>query len=158
MVARLIVPAFVWSVAMGIGTWLFFNVTPSIEARVFPVLTKQYNDVEQGDRSVGQICWTWHWNKTRHAQPLVLSWTIIVNGTVVEFPAVTRRERDGSVIRDPQPAALGPGQNDLCTTIPATIDKERDLTVRGVIGYRVPHGLWTIWQDLPPVVVPPLAN
>lgn len=156
MAARFLIHAFVWTFAMGIGTWLFFYVTPSIEARVFPVLTQQRADVDPGDRTPGKICWTWHWNKTRHAQPLVVSWTIVVNGTAVEYQVVTRRERDGTVIRDQQPAALGPGQSDLCAAIPATIDRERDLTVRGVIGYRVPHGLWTIWQDLPPVVVPTL--
>lgn len=60
------------------------------------------------------MCWTWYWNKVRNAQPMVVSWSIIVEGTAVEFPAITERKRDGELLLYPQTSGLGPRRNDLC--------------------------------------------
>ena len=120
-----------------------------------PVLSEQRIEVDDEDRSPGRMCWTWHWVKQRCAQPIVVSWTITVEGTAVEFPAITERQRDGQVLRYPQTGALGPGRNDLCVKIPADLEGVSGLTIRGLINYRMPHGLWTLWQELPVVKVPP---
>ena len=146
----------VWPAATALGLYLFFNVTPLIEARVAPVIEDQSIEFDADDRTPGRMCWTWRWNKVRHGTPLIVAWTIVVRGSAVEYQAVTRRERTGEVIRNPQPAALGKGENSFCADIPAAVDKERDLTILGLINYRLPHGLWTMWQSIPPVNVPPL--
>lgn len=146
----------VWATAGVIGTTLFLYATPMLEARLAPVLTHQRVEVDADDRTPGRMCWTWHWVKARYAQPVVVSWSIAVEGTAVEFPAITERQRDGQVLRNPQASALGPGKNDLCVMIPADIDRIPGLTIRGQINYRMPHGLWTIWQELPVIRIPPL--
>ena len=146
----------VWATAGIIGTGLFLFATPALEARYAPVLSDQQVDVDATDRTPGQVCWTWSWIKKRYAQPIVSSWSIVVDGTAVEYPAITRRQRDQEIVRDIRPAALGPGSNDLCVIIPAELDHLKTLTIKGQINYRMPHGLWTIWQDMPEVKVPPL--
>jgi len=51
---------------------------------------------------------------TRSAMPSrSFPWSIAVEGTAVEFPAITERQRDGEVLRDPATISLGPGRNDL---------------------------------------------
>jgi len=146
----------VWITAGAFGIPLFLFVTPALEARFAPVLIDQKVDVDQTDRSPGQVCWTWSWVKARYAQPIVSSWSIVVEGTAVEYPAITQRQRDREVIRDIRPASIGPGSNDLCVKIPAELDSVKQLTIKGQINYRMPHGLWTVWQELPEVKVPPL--
>lgn len=153
---RVMTAFIVWSIAGVGGGALYLFATPRLEALLAPVLVDQRVEIEPGDRTPGRMCWTWYWTKVRHAQPVVVAWSITVEGTAVEFPAIVQRERNGDVVRNPQTAALGPGRNDLCVTIPAEIDKVPGLTIRGQINYRVPHGGWTIWQDLPVVRVPPL--
>lgn len=146
----------VWSTAGLIGSGLFLYGTPMLEARLAPVIIDQKVETDADDRSPGRMCWTWTWNKVRYAQPVVVSWSLAVEGTAVEFAVVTERQRDGAVVRDPKPTPLGPGSNDLCAIIPADFDRVPGLTIRGQISYRLPHGLWTIWQPLPTVRVPPL--
>lgn len=148
----------VWATAGLFGTALFLYATPMLEARFAPVLTDQRIEFDDDDRTPGRMCWTWHWNKVRYAQPIVVAWSITVEGTAVEFPAITERQRDGQVLRNPQASSLGPGRNDLCVTIPKELDKVPGLTIRGQINYRMPHGLWTIWLELPVVRVPPLPG
>lgn len=148
----------VWASAGVIGSGLFLYGTPMLEAKLAPVIVDQKVETDPDDRSPGRMCWTWTWDKVRYAQPVVVSWSIAVEGTAVEFAAITERQRDGSLIRNPQPTPLGPGRNDLCVVIPAELDHVSGMTIRGQINYRVPHGLWTIWQDLPVVRVPPLAS
>jgi hypothetical protein len=148
----------VWAMAGAVGSGLFLYGTPMLEAKLAPVLRDQRIEIDADDRSPGRMCWTWVWNKVRYAQPVVVSWSISVEGTAVEFSAITERQRDGEVIRNLQPTPLGPGRNDLCVMIPADLDRVKGLTIRGQINYRVPHGLWTIWQDLPVVRVPPLPS
>lgn len=155
---RNVAAALIWAMITITSLWLFFFVTPVLEARFLPVITDQKVEVNPEDRSPGQICWTWSWVKTRQATPVVVAWTIHVSGTAVEYQAVTRRQRDNRVMRDPQPIPPGKGENDLCAIIPTTIDKEPDLTIRGVISYIPPHRLWQLWYDLPPVRVPPLRQ
>jgi hypothetical protein len=154
--ARAVAAVVVWSVAGVAGSALFLYATPRLEAQMAPVLSSQSIRIDPGDRAPGRVCWTWSWVKNRFAQPISVSWTIMVDGTSVEFPAVTERERDGQVLRDPKASSLGPGQNDLCAPIPTHLDRIPGLTIRGQINYRMPHGLWTIWQELPVVRVPPL--
>lgn len=138
------------------GLTLFVYATPRLEAWIAPVLEDQEAVVDADDRAPGRVCWTWKWNKVRYAQPVAVSWSIAVEGTAIEFPAITERQRDGEVLRNPQASPLGPGQNDLCVKIPADLDRVSGLTIRGQINYRMPHGLWTTWQDLPVVRIPPL--
>ena len=154
--ARTVTAVAVWAAAGVIGTTLFLYATPSLEARFAPVLTDQRVEFDSADRSAGRMCWTWHWYKARYAEPVVVAWSISVEGTAVEFPAVTQRQRDGEVLRNPRASSLGPGRNDLCVVIPSDLDTVPGLTIRGHINYRMPHGLWTIWQELPVVRVPPL--
>lgn len=158
MYPKVAVPLAIWGAAFSLMAWLFFYFAPAIEATLFPVLTEQSIVIEPNDRSPGEMCWTWKWNKKRHARPLLVAWTIKVSGSAVFYQGVTRRERDKSIVGNPSLAALGPGQNDFCTIIPAFIDNAPGLVIRGVINYQVPHRLWTIWQDLPPVRVPPLSS
>lgn len=146
----------VWAMAGLVGTGLFLYATPMLEARLAPVLSDQRVDVDDEDRSPGRMCWTWYWFKNRFAQPIAVSWSIAIDGTAVEFPAITERQRDGLVLRNPQASQIGPGKNDLCVVIPKDIDRVAGLTIRGQINYRMPHGFWTIWQELPIVRVPPL--
>lgn len=146
----------VWATAGVFGTSLFLYATPVLEAQMAPVLSEQRVEVEPEDRSPGRVCWTWHWYKNRYAQPIAVSWAITVDGAAVEFPAITERQRDGQVLRNPQASQLGPGKNDLCVIIPRDLDRVPGLIIRGQINYRMPHGLWTIWQELPIVRVPPL--
>lgn len=148
----------VWSIAGIISSGLFLYGTPMLEAKLAPVLTNQKIEINDDDRSPGRMCWTWSWVKVRYAQPVVLSWSITVEGTTVEFPVITERQRDSQIIRNVQPTALGAGRNDLCVVIPKELDRVTGLTIRGQINYRVPHGLWTIWQELPVVHVPPLPG
>lgn len=148
----------VWATAGVVGTTLFLYATPALEARMAPVLTEQRVEVDPDDRTPGRMCWSWFWNKVRYAQPIVVAWSITIEGTAVEFPAITERQRDGQVLRNPQASALGPGKNDLCVVIPSDLDRVPGLTIRGQINYRMPHSLWTIWQELPVVRVPPLPG
>lgn len=156
--AKTVAAIIVWTIAGVAGSALFLYGTPMLEARLAPVLSSQGIRVDPGDRTPGRVCWTWSWFKNRFAQPISVSWTIMVDGTSVEFPAVTERERDGQVLRDPQASSLGAGQNDLCAPIPSHLDRIPGLTIKGQINYRMPHGLWTIWQELPVVRVPPLPG
>ncbi|MEN5084243.1 hypothetical protein ABE438_17320 [Bosea sp. TWI1241] len=156
--ARTVAAVAVWAVAGIIGTTLFLYATPMLEARFAPVLTEQRVEIDQQDRSPGRMCWAWYWTKVRYAQPIVVSWSITVEGTAVEFPAITERQRDGAVLRNPQASALGPGRNELCVVIPVDLDRVPGLIIRGQINYRMPHGLWTIWQELPQIRVPPLPG
>jgi hypothetical protein len=156
MTKRLAAALIVWPFATFIGGLAFFQFGPRIEAYLAPVLVDQRIEIDGTDRSAGRMCWTWFWNKVRYAQPVVVSWSIGVDGTTVVFPLITERERDGQVVRNVQPASLGLGHNDLCVVIPQDMDHVTGLTIRGQINYRVPHGLWTIWQELPVVHVPPL--
>ena len=146
----------VWSVAGAIGSGLFLYGTPMLEARMAPVLSDQRVETDADDRTPGKMCWTWHWTKNRYAQPIAVAWSITIDGTSVEFPAIAKRQRDGQILRSPQASALGPGRSDLCVVIPADLDRVPGLIIRGQINYRMPHGLWTIWQELPVVRVPPL--
>lgn len=155
--ARTAAAVLVWSVAGAIGSALFLYGTPMLEARMAPVLSSQHVEIDDDDRSPGRMCWTWFWTKNRYAQPIAVSWSITIDGTSVEFPAITERQRDGQILRNPQASALGPGRNDLCVVIPTDLDRVPGLTIRGQINYRMPHGLWTIWQELPVVRVPALA-
>lgn len=152
---RTVTAVCVWATAGMIGTGLFLYATPMLETRFAPVLQDQRVEFDPEDRTPGRMCWSWFWTKTRYAQPIVVAWSISVEGTAVEFPAITERQRDGKILRDPQASALGPGRNDLCVSIPRELDKVTGLTIRGQINYRMPHGLWTIWQELPVVRVPP---
>lgn len=154
--ARAITAVAVWSAAGILGAGLFLYATPMLETKMAPVLSDQRIETDADDRSPGRMCWTWHWVKNRYAQPIVVSWTISIEGTAVAFPAITERQRDGQVLRYPETGSLGPGRNDLCVVIPADLDKVPGLTIRGQINYRMPHGLWTIWQELPMLRVPPL--
>lgn len=154
--ARTVAAVSVWAVAGIVGTTLFLYASPALETRLAPVLVDQAIEIDPGDRTPGRMCWTWKWTKARNAQPVVVAWSITVEGTAVEFPAVTQRQRDGRILSHPQASTLGPGRNDLCVNIPADIDGASGLTIRGHINYRMPHGLWTIWQELPVVRVPPL--
>ena len=157
--ARTVAAVGVWATAGVVGTALFLYATPMLETRFAPVLVDQRVETDADDRSPGRMCWTWHWNKVRYAQPIVVSWSITVEGTAVEFPAITERQRDGEVLRNPTTSSLGPGRNDLCAVIPADLDRiKTGLLIRGQINYRMPHGLWTLWQELPGVRVPPLPG
>lgn len=149
---RLVAITLVWTMALILGLVLFYFATPPLEARFYPVLTKQR--IENVERFPGRVCWRWVWNKVRFAHPSVVSWSLVVNGTAVEYQILPRRKRDGEVVRDIKPAPLGPGSNEFCASIAATLDTIPDLTIQGQAGYVVPHGLWTIWQEVPPVPVP----
>lgn len=148
----------VWATAGMLSTALFLFATPMLEGKMAPVLSEQRVEFDADDRSQGRMCWTWSWFKNRFAQPIAVSWSIAIDGTAVEFPAITERQRDGQVLRNPQASQIGPGKNDLCVVIPADLDKVQGLTIRGQINYRMPHGLWTLWQELPVVRVPPLPG
>ena len=155
--ARTAAAVVVWSVAGAVGSALFLYGTPMLEASIAPVLSDQHIEIDADDRTPGRMCWTWHWTKNRYAQPIAVAWSITVDGTAVEFPAIAERQRDGQILRNPQASALGPGRNDLCVVIPSDLDRVPGLIIRGQINYRMPHGLWTIWQELPIVRVPPLT-
>lgn len=146
----------IWAIAGMIGSALFVHASPILERRLAPVLTDQRIEIDLEDRTEGRMCWTWYWNKRRYAQPLIVSWSLSIEGTAVEVPIITSRERDGMVLRNPQVHAIGQGKNELCAIIPATYDRLTGLVIRGHINYKLPHGLWTMWQELPPVKVPAL--
>lgn len=148
----------VYSLAGSIGLPLWLYASPRIEAILAPVLTHQQVEFDSDDRTPGRFCWTWKWVKTRPAQPIVSSWALVVDGNAVEFPVVTSRQRDGEVLRAINPAPEGPGQNDICVTIPPDLDRSPGLRVKGQINYRTTHEFWTIWQDLPEIIVPPLPS
>jgi len=101
--ARTVTAVGVWATAGVVSTALFLFATPFLEARMAPVLSNQHIEFDADDRTPGRMCWTWFWQKTRYAQPLVVAWTITVDGTAVEFPAITERQRDArsSAIRTP---------------------------------------------------------
>lgn len=143
----------VWGTAVFVGLGLFFTVTPLLEQRFYPVLVDQR--VEKIVREYDQVCWTWIWNKRRYATPVIVSWSLNVNGTSAEFQVLPRRQSDGAVVRDVRPASTGIGENRFCAKIPETLREVPELTVRGQINYIVPHQLWTVWQDLPAVPIPP---
>lgn len=153
---KFIAGAIVWLAAGFIGLGMFYFITPQIESRVAPVL--DFQTVDNVERQPGKVCWLWTWNKARYAQPIVIAWSIVLDGTAVEYPAVVERRRDGEVIRKPRASALGPGRNELCATIPSELDRVKNLTIRGQAHYAVSHGLWTIWQELPAVEVPELRG
>ena len=146
-----------WTIGGAAGTMLFLFASPALESKFAPVLVDQSAEFDARDRVPGRFCWTWKWRKARYAQPTSVSWQIAVEGTTVEFPTIVERQRDGQVIRDPQSAHLGKGENNLCAMIPADLDKVTGLTIRGQISYRKPHGLWTVWQELPVIRIPPLS-
>ncbi|MBX3543564.1 hypothetical protein [Chelatococcus sp.] len=142
----------VWLVAVFLGAVLFFNVTPTLEARFAPVLVDQAIAYvrREGDR----VCWKWQWRKARYAYPSSMTWNVVVDGTAVEQTVVVTRERDGNIVRNARAASLGPGSNQLCAPIPIDLINLPALTIRGQIAYTMPHGLWTIWQEIPTVKVP----
>jgi len=67
----------------------FSTLRPGFEEKLAPVLTDHRIEIEPDDRSPGRMCWTWHWTKARYAQPVTVAWSIRVDGTTVEFPAIT---------------------------------------------------------------------
>lgn len=146
----------VYTFAGATGLILFAFATPRIEAVMAPILTDQEVEFDPDDRTPGKMCWTWRWNKVRYAQAVALAWSMTVDGTAAEFPVIAVRQPDGEILSYPRTAALGPGKTDLCVSIPPTLDKANGVVIRGQINYRMPHGLWTIWQELPTVRVPPL--
>lgn len=154
--ARAVGAVLSWTFGGAITGFLVLYGSPALEAKFMPVLEDQSVDFDAADRTPGRFCWTWRWRKVRYAQPTSVSWQIAVEGTNVEFPTIAERQRDGHVIRNPQAAAVGAGRNDLCVTIPADLDKVSGLTIRGQVSYRMPHGLWTVWQELPVIRIPPL--
>jgi hypothetical protein len=150
---KLIAGAVVWLFMGALGMALFYYVSPILEARFAPVLTDQ--KVEVIEREPTRVCWRWSWHKERYAQPTVIAWSLVVDGTAVEYPAVVSRKRDGEVIRDIRTATLGPGSNELCAKIPLELMNVPNLTIRGSANYALRHGLWTIWQELPVIPIPP---
>lgn len=153
---KTIVALSVYTVAGAVGLILFIYGTPRVEAFLAPVLVDQRIELEPEDRTPGRMCWTWHWNKVRYAQATTLAWSMTVEGAAGEFPTVAERQQDGETLRYPRTAGLGPGRTDLCVTIPPNLDNAKGLIIQGQINYRTPHGLWTMWQKLPTVRVPPL--
>jgi len=151
---KLIAGAAVWLFMCLVGLVLFYYASPIVEARLAPVLTDQ--KVETTLREPTQVCWRWSWHKERYAQPTVIAWSLVVDGTAVAYPAVVSRRSDGEVIREMRTAPLGPGSTELCAQIPLELMNVPDLTVRGQVNYALRHGLWTIWQELPVVYVPKL--
>lgn len=135
----------------------FVYCFPSIEARFFPVLIDQSIEIGEDDRSPGRLCWTWHWNKVRFAVPASISWSIVVDGTNVEFPTFVTRERDNQILNQPNVSNLGPSYTNLCVRIPPEFDNAAGLSIRGAISYRMPHG-GTIWQAIPLIKVPSLPK
>ena len=151
--------------AAAIFAWVFTGINglagfaylmPFLEAKLAPVLTNQRILIEEGDRTRGKMCWTWFWTKRRYAQPVVITWSLAVNHTAMAIPVVAEREQDGFALRVPLTHSPRHGRNDLCVAIPAYLDSARGLSIRGSINYRTSHGLWTVWQDMPEVMVPPL--
>ncbi len=49
-----------------------------LESKMAPVLSDQGVEIDDGNRTPRQTCWTWHWVKNRYAQQIVVSWTIAV--------------------------------------------------------------------------------
>jgi hypothetical protein len=145
-----------WTIGGACATALYVFASPALESKFAPVLVDQSVEFDKDDRTPGRFCWVWKWRKVRYAQPASVSWQIAVEGTNVEFPTIAERQRDGQILRNPQAAAIGAGRNDLCVTIPADLDKVSGLTIRGQVAYRMPHGLWTVWQELPVIRIPPL--
>lgn len=150
---KFIAGAVVWLFMSLVGLVLFYYASPIVEARLAPVLTDQKAKVTL--REPLRVCWYWSWHKERYAQPVSFAWALVVDGTAVEYPAVVSRKRDGEVIRDFKAATLGPGSNELCAPIPLELMNVPNLTIKGSANYALRHGLWTIWQDLPVVSVPP---
>lgn len=145
-----ILTAFAWSV-------FFIYGAPMIEARLFPILVDQSIEVGEDDRAPGRLCWTWNWTKTRYAFPLAISWSIVVDGTNVEFPTFVTRERDNQIISPPSVANLGAGSTNLCVRIPPEFDNAAGLQVKGAINYRTPWG-GSIWQAIPTIKVPSIPK
>lgn len=154
--ARTITGIAVWSIAGAAALPLSLFAAPVIEAAAWPVIDRQSVEFEVGDRTSGRMCWTWRWYKRRYAQPIVTSWAIQVDGTAVEFPTVVQREESQQVLRNPTAAPLGWGYQNLCTPVPTDLDRAKGVVIRGQINYRMPHNLWTLWYDMPPVIVPPV--
>jgi hypothetical protein len=121
-------------------------------ARLAPVLTDQKSEATL--REPTRVCWRWSWHKERYAQPTVIAWSLVVDGTAVAYPAVVSRRSDGEVLREFRAATLGPGSNEFCTQIPLELMNVPNLIIRGQVNYALRHGLWTIWQELPAVQVP----
>lgn len=146
-----------WTIGGAVTCFLVIFASPALEARFHPVLVDQSTEFDPADRTPGRFCWTWKWRKVRYAQPTSVSWQIAVEGTNVEFPTIAERQRDGEIVRNPRAAAMGPGRNDLCVSVPSDLDKVSGLTIRGQVAYRMPHGLWSVWQELPVIRIPPLT-
>lgn len=85
MSARTATAVAVWASAGIVGTTLFLYATPALESRFAPVLTEQRVEFDTGDRTPGRMCWAWHWTKVRYAEPIVVAWSISVEGTAVEL-------------------------------------------------------------------------
>jgi hypothetical protein len=151
---KLIAGAVVWLTMSMVGMALFYYVSPILEAEFAPVLTSQKAEVTV--REPTRVCWRWSWHKERYAQPTVIAWSLVVEGTTVSYPAVVSRRSDGEVLREFRTATLGPGSNEFCTQIPQELMNVPNLTIRGSVNYALRHGLWTIWQELPAVRVPPI--
>lgn len=89
------------------STAFFLYATPILDAKLAPLSAEQSVEFHGDDRLPGRMCGEWHWTMARYAQPIVLSWSISIEGTAVKFPAITERQGDRQVVWNPQARALG---------------------------------------------------
>jgi hypothetical protein len=150
---RVIAAGIVWPItflAIGLG---YLKFGPDVESALDPVLVDQ--SISDTIRSGSTVCWIWRWRKDHDAQPAGFAWSFTLAGTSVAYPAVAFRKEDGVVISEGRTRPPGPGSAHLCAEIPATLDKVAGLTIEGAAAYKSPVGPWLVWQDMPPVPVPP---
>jgi hypothetical protein len=146
----------VWAFSGLVGSAVFLYALPRVEPWIAPIMANQSAFVPPDGRSAGHVCWVWSWVKKRYAEPVVSAWWLVVDGTTAAYPVVAERRQDGTTLTSLRPSPIGPGRTELCVAIPAEVDDIADLRIKGAIAYKPPHGMWTIWQDLPEVEVPPL--
>lgn len=154
MMRRTIVAAaIVWPLATVVGGWLFLHTGPTVELRLAPVLVGQ--SITDVTRQGNRVCWGWIYTKARPAVPQTFAWSFTVGGTAVRVPAVVLKASEKSPMTAARIRPPGRGYVDLCATIPDELEDVAGLSIPGWAEYETNHNFWTIWQAIPPVVVPP---
>lgn len=150
---RVIAAAIVWPNALFIFGLLWLNTAPDMEQWLAPVLKDQ--QIEAVERVDDTVCWRWKWRKTHDAIPAGSAWSFVLLGTSVDYPAIVQRRQDGGVVSQPRNRNPGPGSSEFCADIPRTLANVSGLRIEGSLAYTPSHKLWLVWQDVPPVLVPP---
>jgi hypothetical protein len=151
---KVIAAGIVWPNALIIFTLIWLKTGPIVEQWLSPMLTEQ--SIENVTRSGGTVCWRWKWRKVHDAVPAGSAWSFTLLGTGLDYPTVVARQQDGQVLSSElRNRSPGPAQSAFCAQIPSTLAKVSGLRIEGAIAYTPAHRLWSVWQPVEPVEVPP---